>query len=82
MDRVRKVNKDFNQSSDIRDVKIKLAIKLGFGHLVDEIDKAFEMAEEFETNVTPSYKKLEELKNRKTRSFEAHLRTWFKKETK
>jgi len=82
MDRVRKVNRDFNQSSDIRDVKIKLAIKLGFSHLVDEIDKAFEMAEEFETNITPSYKKLEELKSRKTRSFEAHLRTWFRKETK
>jgi len=40
------------------------------------------MAEEFETSVTPSYKKLEELKDRKTRSFEALLRSWFIKETK
>jgi len=79
--RVKEVNFEFTSSSDIRDVKIKFAIRQGKINLIDEIDMSFEMAKEFETKITPSYTEIEKIKNRKTRTFEANLRSWFKKNT-
>jgi len=79
INRLTQLNKEFKTDKAKRSVLVRLLIMQNKDHLIEPLSIAFEMAEQLDTQLVPSFVELEKMVANKKRSMDSLLKSWFKK---